>query len=176
MDQLSPGVDPSARATMNVNIDYFMENHLMSTHEDSRKQTAKDNVWPEFLANAQAIAEYVSELSPYEISEEQLEEHYHGQRARLTWLDLSKVILASDEHHVPSKKRQKAVDRLPVETMPPLLVENFCLDDGYHRFRKLMQEGVTHHWAYVVELAPEDTLEAPASKPSRWDRLYDPKP
>jgi hypothetical protein len=148
----------------------------MSTPQQPNTKTAKDRVWPEFLVSAQAIAEYVSELSPYAISEEQLEEHYHGQRARLTWLDLSKVILVSDEHHVPSKKRQKAVDVLPVETMPPLLVENFCLDDGYHRFRKLIQEGVTHHWAYMVELAPEDTPQTPANKPSRWDCLYDRKP
>lgn len=148
----------------------------MSTPPESTTKYANGRVWPEFLADAQAIAEYVSELSPYEISEEQIEEQYFGSRARLTWLELSKVILGSDDHNQPSKSRQKAVDRLPIETMPPLLVENFYLQDGYHRFRKLMGEGVTHHWVYMIELAPEDTPKTPARKPSRWDDLYDLKP
>lgn len=132
--------------------------------------------WPEFLDSAQAIAEYVSNLSPYEISEEQIEEQYFGCRARLTWLDLSTLVLRSDDHNLPSDSRQKKIDGLEVETMPPLLVEDSYLEDGYHRHRKLAKDGITHHWAYVIEEAPEDAPEAPAIKKSKWDTMYDMAP
>jgi hypothetical protein len=131
--------------------------------------SAKDKVWPECLASAQAIAEYVVGLSPYEVSEEQIEEQYFGCHAKLTWLDLSAVLLESGDHNLPCEDRQKSVDDLPVSAMPPLLVDQSVLQDGYHRFRKLMNEGVTHHWAYVIEVAPEDVLEFPGRKVSKLD-------
>jgi hypothetical protein len=134
--------------------------------------SAKDKVWPECLASAQAIAEYVVGLSPYEVSEEQIEEQYFGCHAKLTWLDLSTVLLESGDHNLPCEDRQKSVDDLPVDTMPPLLVDQSVLQDGYHRFRKLMSEGFTHHWVYVIEEAPEDVLEPAKKKPSKWDGLY----
>lgn len=134
--------------------------------------SAKDRAWPESLASAQAIAEYVAALSPYEVCEEQIEEQYFGCHARLTWLDLSTVTLESGDHNLPCESRQKSVDGLPVATMPPILIDQSVLQDGYHRFRKLMGEGVTHHWVYVIEEAPEDVLEPVKRKPLKWDELY----
>lgn len=125
--------------------------------------------WPEFLENSSAIAEYVADLSPYEISQEQIQEQYFGLRGRLTWIELSTLLLRSDDHNIPSKSRQKAVDSQPVMTMPPLLVDDSVLEDGYHRLRKLMKDGATHHLAYVIEEAPEPTVK----KVSRWDSAYD---
>lgn len=148
----------------------------MTTTDTQRPNTARDTAWPELLVDAQAVAAYVSELSPYEICEEQIEEQYHGCRAKLTWIELSSLSLESGDHNMPSKSRQKNIDSLPVATMPPLLVDESTLQDGYHRLRKLLADGMTHHWAYIVEEVPEDTLEVKAKKASRWDALYDLSP
>lgn len=145
------------------------------TH-DVNAETAATTTWPEFLESSEAIAEYVADLSPYEISQEQIEEQYFGYRGRLTWVDLSTLLLRSEDHNIPSKSRQMAVDGLPVVTMPPLLVDDSVLEDGYHRFRKLMKDGVTHHWAYVMEEAPEPTPEPRVRKPSRWDSAFEMTP
>jgi DNA-binding protein len=134
---------------------------------------ASIKIWPEFLESSQAIAEYVSDLSPYEISQEQIEEQYFGLRGRLTWIELGTLVLRSEDHNLPSKSRQKAVDSLPLATMPPLLVDDSVLEDGYHRIRKLLKDGATHYWAYVIEEAPEPTQELTVKKPSRWDLDFD---
>lgn len=143
-------------------------------------ESAATTTWPEFLESSEAIAEYVADLSPYEISQEQIEEQYFGLRGRLTWVELSTLVLRSSDHNIPSKSRQKAVDSLPVVTMPPLLVDDSVLEDGYHRLRKLMKDGVTHHWAYVIEEEPEPEPEpepGPAGrKTSRWDSAFDMTP
>lgn len=145
----------------------------MSTSAAPLPDSAKNTAWPEFLVDAESIATYVSELSPYEVCEEQIEEQYHGCRAKLTWLELASLSLGDEDHNLKSETRQKSIDSQPVATMPPLLVEESQLQDGYHRRRKLLAEGVTHHWAYVIEEAPEDVLEVKTKKPSRWDTLYD---
>jgi hypothetical protein len=148
----------------------------MSNKRLTPEETAQNRVWPEYLVSAEAIAAYVSELSPYEVSLEQIEEQYFGCRAKLTWIELNTLVLHDSDHHEPSQRRQKNVDSLPIATMPPLLVEDFHLKDGHHRLRKLRQDNMTHHWAYVIEEAPEPSAGPVARKPSRWDEIYDPSP
>lgn len=148
----------------------------MSNNRVNPEETAQSKVWPEYLASAEAIAAYVAELSPYEVCLEQIEEQYFGCRARLTWIELDTLLLHDQDHHEPSLRRQKAVDSLPISSMPPLLVDDFHLEDGYHRLRKLRQDNMTHHWAYVIEEAPEPSSAPVSRKPSRWDEVYDPSP
>ncbi|MDT8925538.1 hypothetical protein RBE51_22405 [Pseudomonas taiwanensis] len=148
----------------------------MSNKHLTPEETPQHMVWPEYLVSAEAIAAYVAVLSPYEVSLEQIEEQYFGCRAKLTWIELDTLLLYDSDHHEPSQGRQEAVDSLPIGTMPPLLVEDFHLEDGYHRLRKLRQDNMTHHWAYVIEEAPEPSAAPAARKPSRWDEVYDQSP
>lgn len=145
----------------------------MSTGTSAHPGSARDIVWPDRLKDPEGIAGYVSELSSYEVCEEQIEEQFHGCHARLAWIELSTLTMGDDDHNVRENDRQAEVDSLPVATMPPLLVEDNVLQDGYHRLRRLLADGVTHHWVYLIEEAPEEVLEAKARKPSRWDTLYD---
>jgi hypothetical protein len=127
--------------------------------------------WPDLLPDAQAIAEYISSQTPYEICEEQIEEQYFGSAARLQWIALSSISLENQEHHEIDPKRQAKCEKRNVATMPPFLVEDGVMQDGHHRIRTLLAKGITHHWVYVTEDAPDSAL-APACA-SRWDRLYD---
>jgi hypothetical protein len=127
--------------------------------------------WPDLLPDAQSIAEYISSQTPYEICEEQIEEQYFGSAARLQWVALSSISLENQEHHEIDPKRQAKCDKSNVETMPPFLVEDGVMQDGHHRIRTLLAKGITHHWVYVVEEAPEPELASPTA--SRWDKVYD---
>lgn len=135
--------------------------------------SAKDHPWPEALADQYAIAEWIVTLSPHEVDEEFVEEYFRDTRAKLTWIDLSTLTFQSEDVHESCPERQADVDRKPISTMPPLLVSNTELEDGYHRLRKLLAEGITHHWAYVVEDIPEPEI-ARIRKPSRWDIPIEP--
>lgn len=134
--------------------------------------SAKNTKWPELLNDQYAIAEYISSYAPYEIEEEMVEELYHGCRAKLAWIELSTLILSNDDNHLSCEDRQREVDSLPVATMPPLFVADSRLEDGYHRLRKLISDGQTHHWAYIVEEIPEPEIVIAKRRPSRWDSLY----
>lgn len=127
--------------------------------------------WPDLLPDAQAIAEYISSQTPYEICEEQIEEQYFGSGAKLQWIALSSISLENQDNHEIDPSRQAKCDKRSVKTMPPFLVEDGVMQDGHHRIRTLLSKGVTHHWAYAVKAAPEPELASPSS--SRWDKLYD---
>lgn len=127
--------------------------------------------WPALLPDAQAIAEYISSQTPYEICEEQIEEQYFGSGARLQWIALSSISLEHQDNHEIDAERQTECDKRNVATMPPFLVEEGVMQDGHHRIRTLLAKNITHHWAYVVEEAPE--LEMATKSKSRWDKLYD---
>lgn len=133
----------------------------------ARLNSARDIVWPGHLKDPQVIAGYISEQSSYELCEEQIEEQFHGCRARLAWIEISMLTLGHDDHNLREEVRQAKADSLPVATMPPLLVEDNLLQDGYHLLRRLLADGATHYWAYVVEEAPENALEVKPVKASK---------
>lgn len=145
----------------------------MPTPSSPAPASAKDHPWPESLADQYAIAEWVVMLSPHDVEEEFVEEYYRGRRAKLTWIELNKLTYQNPDKHESCPDRQADVDSKPIATMPPLLVSHTELEDGYHRLRKLLAEGVTHHWAYVVEDIPEPEI-SPIRKPSRWDIPIEP--
>ena len=118
-------------------------------------QPFREATCPLQLSDPTAIAEYVAELSPYEVSEEQIEEMFRGCVASLRWRPLGSLILENEDYHLSDPERQRACDSGAPETMPPLLVEDNVLQDGYHRLRALRSRGATHYWAYEIEAAPE---------------------
>jgi len=111
--------------------------------------------WPRQLVNAKAIAAHVSSLSPYEVSEELIEDVYRDCRAVLKWVALDSLVVSNPDGHVAEKDRQLACGALPQETMPPLLSDADGLQDGHHRLRTMKGRGVTHWWTYVIEPSRE---------------------
>lgn len=114
--------------------------------------------WPQLLMDNAAIARFVADQSPYEICEEQIEEMYIGCRASLRWTPVAELRPGPDASNIESDARQAACNRQPANTMPPLLVEDGQIMDGHHRYRALKQKGITHCWAYHIEIIPEPIL------------------
>ncbi len=131
------------------------------------------HTWPVRLASSQDIAAHVSGLSPYEICEEQIEELYWGCHAKLRWTPIAELRLGPDDANLPSKKRQKACDSQPVETMPPLLADEGMVMDGAHRYRTLLNKGCTHCWVYHIEEAPDPE---PGRRPNGRQEMESPSP
>lgn len=125
------------------------------------------STWPEFLDSELAIARHVSDLSPYDICEEQIEEMYFGYQAKLRWTPISDLRLGPADSNGNSKKRQKACDSKPVETMPPLLADEGVVMDGSHRYRTLVSKGCSHCWVYHIEIEPEPELTSVTHKAHR---------
>ncbi|CAE6821819.1 hypothetical protein R70006_06238 [Paraburkholderia domus] len=115
--------------------------------------------WPQVLGSERDIARHISGLSPYDVSEEQIEEQYRDCRARLQWVALDSFVTGDENYHLSDEERQAECDRLPAETMPPLLADGNELVDGHHRMRTLLQRDATHWWVYVIEDIPESALE-----------------
>jgi hypothetical protein len=130
----------------------------MSTGENAHTKSVRDTAWPDRLKDPQAIARYVAELSPYEICEEQIEEQFHGCYARLDWIELSSLSKGCDDTNLKEEERQETIDSLPVATMPRLLVENCVLQNGYHRLRKLLADGVTRITGPTLSKRPQKTF------------------
>lgn len=126
------------------------------------------STWPELLDSGLAIARHVSDLSPYEICEEQIEEMYFGYQAKLRWTPISYLRLGPADSNGISKKRQKACDSKSVETMPPLLADEGVIMDGSHRYRTLVDKGCTHCWVYHIEVEPEHS-STPVTNKARRD-------
>jgi hypothetical protein len=109
--------------------------------------------WAEKLRDNRAIAEYVAQWSPYDICEEQIQDNYIGCYAALEWRAVDTLTHGNADGNQATRKRQKACDALPVDTMPPLLVDGSEVLDGNHRLRSLLRKGVTHCWVYNIQEA-----------------------
>ena len=109
--------------------------------------------FPPSLDDPVEIAAWVETLSPYEVDAERIEEMFTGCRAVLRSVDLTTLSI-NEDINIPDAHRQSECDRLPIETTPPILVEEGKIIDGGHRCRSLIARG-QHVWlAYVIEDAP----------------------
>lgn len=96
------------------------------------------------------IAEYISNISTNEIDIEVAEEYFFGCFAVLKQVRVDYLKADNEDHHSPSKKKEKQYQTLPLKTMPPLVIENFTIIDGHHRYRALKRLGVKKIKVYEI--------------------------
>lgn len=102
------------------------------------------------LKDCSEIAEYIEEISSHHVDIEVIEEYFLGCKAILKECLVSEIIIDNENIH---KRDEEAEDRyklLPIETMPPIIIENNIIVDGNHRFRVLKYLGVMKLKAYEV--------------------------
>lgn len=117
-----------------------------------------ENNWKEKLRSAAEIADYVVNLSNYDVCREQIEDYFFNCHANLVWIDIRSLETQSSDHNLKDDDRQAVCDSLDTRTMPPLLIENGKIIDGHHRLRTLLQRDTLYHWAYEVEEIPEQNM------------------
>jgi hypothetical protein len=106
--------------------------------------------YPAVLEDAEAIASYIADLSPTEVDEEFIAEHFWGCRAELRMVPVSELREGDADTNMRSLKREKKYAKMDLATMPPLVVENGEIKDGNHRFRVAIAKGATEVPCYVV--------------------------
>lgn len=106
--------------------------------------------WLSVLSDEQAIAQYIDENSSAHVSAEEIEEYFSGCGAILKLVPISELTEGNPDGNVASARKQKKYDKLPLETMPPIVVENGEVMDGNHRYRSAMKAGAQSMWCYVV--------------------------
>jgi ParB-like nuclease domain len=126
------------------------------------------------LYDARDIASYIETWAIYEVDPEFVEEQFRGCHAVLKLLPIAQLVEGNPEHHKQSPANERKYQRMDVKTLPPILVrgEDISLSgkneviDGNHRLRAAMKRGLTHLWAYVVNLNGEEEADGDADAKS----------
>jgi hypothetical protein len=84
------------------------------------------------------------------VDEEFMEECFRGTHAVLREIPVAELREGDSDHNIPSKAKEKRYRKLPLSTMPPLVVEDGEIQDGNHRFRVAVAGGAQAVWCYDV--------------------------
>ena len=100
--------------------------------------------FPAVLYDDREIAAFVEVYATYEVDPEFVEETFRGCHAILKTMPLASLKEGGRDVNLQSPANERKYMKMPIETMPPLLVENGEVRDGNHRFRGLEKQGYTH--------------------------------
>lgn len=121
--------------------------------------------WKNTLDDNVEIAQYIEAVSPDDVDVANLEDIYRGKCAVLRYVPIENISPnpAGDSHQeVPERMSQYRM--LDPATMPPLLTELGLIEDGHHRYKIALENGMTHVWCYEIaedEWGDEDPMEDP---------------
>ena len=126
------------------------------------KNNDMENQWPRILPNPKAIADYMQEHG--DVSWEWVFEYFHGAMAVLKEVDVASLTPGNPDANISNIEKELLYEKLPIRTMPPLVVENNTVMDGNHRLRVLKRKQVEKALVYdVVELNPTSLNEVDSS-------------
>jgi len=87
------------------------------------------------LKNADEITDFIIEFAIDPVDEELIREYFDGCKAILKSIKVSNLVEGDMNQNIRNVKREKSYEKLPLKTMPPLIVENGIVKDGNHRLR-----------------------------------------
>jgi hypothetical protein len=109
-----------------------------------------DPAWEPILSSPRAISQYIADNSSEAVCREQIEEYMFDAGARLRLIPLSELREGNPDGNAPSAKKAARYAKLPLESMPPLVVMDGVVEDGNHRFRDALRRGAQAVWCYEV--------------------------
>lgn len=116
----------------------------------------KTITWPALLKDEREIAAYISENCPTYVSEEMIEEYFHGTEAELVKVAITDLKPGDDDHNQRSEKKQARYGKMNPLSRPPIVCGyDLEVSDGNHRYRDAAGRGEEFIWAYI----PIETLE-----------------
>lgn len=110
----------------------------------------KPEGYPDRLDDRFEIARHIAALSPGEVDEGLIEEHYRDTHAVLRWIPMDQISEGNPHHNIPSRKRERAYAKMPRDTRPPIVVEQGEIADGNHRYRVAKAAGDAGMWCYDI--------------------------
>jgi hypothetical protein len=131
------------------------------------------------LPDGRAIAQYIASIASGYVDEEMMEEYYRGAKAILSEVPIASLQEGPEAGNIPSKSKLRRYQKMRLETMPPLVVQDGAIEDGNHRYRAAKASGAETVWCYVVvdEEDPEEKTAKQAAGPrhndAEWATLKD---
>ena len=111
--------------------------------------------FPARLEDARAIAEHIDSLTPEGVDLEFVEEFYRDGSAQLVFRSLDSLTPGHSDQNIPSASKERTYARLPLETCPPLVIQDGEIQDGHHRYRVALAAGAPGLWCYDVMFLEE---------------------
>ena len=106
--------------------------------------------YPAVLRDEHEIAEYIVIHSSSHVDEEFVEEYYKNSHAKLRLIPAAELEEGEADHNIPSKAKHRRYMKMSSETIPPLVVSDGKIEDGNHRFRVGLEQGLQAFWCYEV--------------------------
>lgn len=107
-------------------------------------------MFKKILKDADEITSFIIETSPNSIDEEFVFDYFFGCKAILKNVDIGSLQKKDKNHHIQLKEKEKRYQKLPIETMPPIIVEDGKILDGNHRLRIALKKGMKKIIIYDV--------------------------
>lgn len=111
--------------------------------------------YPPTLASAEEIATYMASTATDYVSDEMVEEYFHGCRATLRAVAIETLREGPADGNVRNYSKERQYRDLPTLTMPPIVVDDSVIMDGHHRYRVALGQRRSTLWAYVVEASDD---------------------
>lgn len=107
--------------------------------------------WNAVLEDADEIAAYIQDTSVNYIDYDLCRENFRGCHAVLRWVPIEEIKDTHAAHHDRVEEREIAYSKLPLDTMPPIILDRGTIEDGHHRYRVAKAANASGMWAYVIE-------------------------
>lgn len=119
----------------------------------------KPEGFPDYL-DSEGLAEYVIDLCGQEADPEFIRGAMEWRVGQLEWIPMDQLREGPKDTNIRSLRLEKKYSQLPIETTPPLLVdENGEVVDGNHRFRIAQAKKAVGLWCYRMDWEPEEDAD-----------------
>jgi hypothetical protein len=129
--------------------------------------------FPLTLTNSEEIADHIEACSTEYVDIEYIAEAFAGYGAVLRYVSMNEISSGYAENNISDPDKIASYGSLPLETMPPIVLENGVVQDGNHRHQVALSRGAAGMWAYVTieeELVPsvcsDDSLAHSGDEPA----------
>lgn len=117
---------------------------------DSKKLNENSTNFKSILKDEYEIAEYIEHYSSDDVDFDLVVDYFRGAKAVLKIVPIDFIKEGDSDHNIRSKRKETKYKKMPLETMPPLVVENGIIMDGNHRFRVAKELGATEIKIYDI--------------------------
>jgi hypothetical protein len=106
--------------------------------------------YPERLKDNWAISDYILEYATNDEDADEIADNFEGCHAVLKLCPVDELVPGDSDHTMPHSKMIEKYKKLPIETMPPIVVEDDVVQDGNHRLKVAKELGFSKMWCYEV--------------------------
>lgn len=107
-------------------------------------------MFKKILDSTDEITGFIIETSSDFVDEELIYEYFFGCKAVLKSVEVSELRMEDQNHHLRSRRKEKEYEQLPINTIPPLIVENGIVVEGYHRLRIIIKKKISTVKVYEI--------------------------